>query len=105
MRRPPRATRCRRNCRAAELVREVRLDRGRVGFPPRGRFFRDLLEVLDLDLALGEAPGGDGAALDEGEGTEDAVVRHKAPVLADHVVAGGPAEQERVEGAEEARLR
>src|ERR1700749_450574 len=59
----------------ARLAREDRFNSGRVGFEPAGRFFRHPLEVLDLDLALGEAPGRDGAAVDEGEGAEDAVGR------------------------------
>ena len=43
--------------------------------PPR--LLRDLAERLDRDLAPGVAPGRDGAAVDQGEGAEDAVDRHQ----------------------------
>lgn len=85
------------------LVRQERFDGGRVGFEPAGRLFCDPLEMLDLDLALGQTPGGDGATVDEGEGAEDAVVGDQALVGADDVVARGPTKQQRVEGAEQAR--
>ena len=52
-----------------------------------------------------EAPGRDGAAVDQGEGAEDAVRRDQHPVRADDFLARGPAEQQRVEGAEQARRR
>src|SRR5437763_9550684 len=87
---------------AASAGQEAR-DVGGVASERGGVAAREAAERLERDRAGCESPSGRRSAADERERTEDAVARDDPAVgvLAEDVLAGRPAEQQRVEGAEQ----
>ena len=67
--------------------------------------FGDATERLNRDLPAVEPPARHGATFDHREGAEDAVHRHQVRMRAEDRLARPPAEEDGIEGAEQARGR
>src|SRR5205085_8321506 len=91
--------------RALGRAREIALDVRRVGLQRGPVGAAQPAERLEDDAAAGEPPGRRCAAADEGEGAEEAFGRDEPRVGAEEELAGAPAEEDRLECAQQTRRR